>query len=51
MTRSLDIYAEMAELRAELAHSLLTRKERRDALQRLDELLTEAEVGQGRAGA
>ncbi|MFC3207574.1 MULTISPECIES: hypothetical protein [Hyphomicrobiales] len=38
-----DIYAEIAELRAELAHCILTRKERRETQQRLDQALTEAE--------
>lgn len=39
MTKVLDIYAEIAEL----AHCILTRKERRDSLQCLEELLAEAE--------
>lgn len=43
MTMVLDIYAEIAELRAELTHCILTRKERRDAQRRLEELLAEAE--------
>lgn len=43
MTQLLDIHAEITELRAELAHCILTRKERRDGLRRLEELLTEAE--------
>ena len=51
MTRILDIYAEMAELRAELAQCILTRKERSDALRRLEELRTEAERRQGQEGA
>jgi predicted ATP-grasp superfamily ATP-dependent carboligase len=43
MTRILDIYTEMAELRVELSHCILTRKERRESLRRLEELLAEAE--------
>lgn len=43
MTKVLDIYAEIAELRAELAHCILTRKERRESQRRLEELLAEAE--------
>lgn len=42
MTR-VDIYTEIAELRAELRHCILTRKERRESLRRLEELLAEAE--------
>lgn len=38
-----DIYAEIAELRAELAHCILTRKERRETQLRLDRALVEAE--------
>ena len=38
-----DIYAEIAELRAELAYCILTRKERRETQQRLKQALTEAE--------
>ncbi|MBY3060337.1 hypothetical protein HF263_30490 [Rhizobium leguminosarum] len=37
-----DIYAEIAELRAELAYCIMTRKERRDTQLRLDQALTEA---------
>jgi hypothetical protein len=44
-----DIYAEIAELRAELAHCILTRKERRETQQRLDRALTEAEHRQREA--
>ena len=44
-----DIYAEIAELRAELAQCILTRKERREAQQRLDQALTEAERRQREA--
>lgn len=51
MTRILDIYAEMAELRAELAHCILTRKERKGSLQRLDELCAEAKHRQRAEGA
>ena len=43
MTRVLDIYAEIAELRAELAECFLTRKERAETLRRLQEALAEAE--------
>ncbi|MFG1315459.1 hypothetical protein [Xanthobacter autotrophicus] len=39
MTQVLDIHAEITEL----AHCILTRKERRDGLRRLEELLAEAE--------
>lgn len=46
MTRVLDIYAEMAELRAELVRCILTRKERRESLERLKQLVAEAERGQ-----
>jgi len=45
-----DIYAEIAELRAELAHCILTRKERRETQQRLDQALTEAERRGARGG-
>lgn len=38
-----DIYAEIAELRAELTHCILTRKERRETQLRLDQALAEAE--------
>ena len=41
MTQVLDIYAEIAEL----VHCILTRKERAEALRRVDELLAEAERG------
>ncbi|ETR79473.1 MULTISPECIES: hypothetical protein [Hyphomicrobiales] len=44
-----DIYAEIAELRAELAHCILTRKERRETQQRLDQALAEAERRQREA--
>ncbi|WP_193752816.1 hypothetical protein [Aureimonas ureilytica] len=37
-----DLFAEIAELRAELAHSLLTRRERRDAMRRLATLTAQA---------
>jgi len=51
MTRILDIYAEMAELRAELTQCILTRKERSDALRRLEELRAEAQRRQIQEGA
>ncbi len=38
-----DNYAEIAELGAELAHCILTRKPRRETQQRLDQALSEAE--------
>ncbi|HEV2575454.1 MAG TPA: hypothetical protein VGU72_27215 [Beijerinckiaceae bacterium] len=38
-----DIYAEIAELRAELAHCILTRRERHETQERLDQALVEAE--------
>jgi hypothetical protein len=43
MTQVLDIHAEIAELRAELAHCILTRKGRAETLRRLDDLLAEVE--------
>ena len=43
MTHILDIFAEISELRAELASTVLTRAERTETLQRLDAALTEAE--------
>ncbi|WP_371349453.1 hypothetical protein [Ancylobacter sp. IITR112] len=43
MTKVLDIYAEIAELRAELAHCIFTCKQRRESQRRLEELLAEAE--------
>ncbi|MFG1347738.1 hypothetical protein V5F59_22840 [Xanthobacter autotrophicus DSM 431] len=39
MTDFIDIHTEIAELRAELSACLLTRKERADALQRIENLL------------
>ncbi len=45
MTMVLDIHAEIAELRAELAHCILTRQERAEALRRLEELLARTERG------
>jgi len=47
MTMVLDIHTEIAELRAELAHCVLTRKERAEALRRLEELLTRTERSGG----
>lgn len=46
MTNFIDIHAEIAELRAELSICFLTRKERADALRRIEELL--AAVAQNR---
>lgn len=43
MTAIHDIYAEIAELRAELADCILTRKERAETQHRLEEALAEAE--------
>ncbi|WP_279483515.1 hypothetical protein [Aureimonas sp. SK2] len=37
-----DIFAEIAELRAELAHCLLTKRERADAIRRIERLTAEA---------
>lgn len=44
-----DIYAEIAELRAELAHCILTRRERRETQLRLVQALTEADRRQREA--
>ena len=44
-----DIYAEIAELRAELAHCILTRRERRETQLRLVQALTEADHRQREA--
>lgn len=41
MTNFFDIHAEIAELRAELADCILTRRERAATLQRLETLLAE----------
>ena len=43
MTQVHDIYAEIAELRAELDHCILTRKERAETLRRLDAARAEAD--------
>lgn len=43
MNTIIDIYAEIAELRAELSGCILTRRERAETLRRLDEALAEAE--------
>ncbi|CAA0129215.1 hypothetical protein [Starkeya nomas] len=44
-----DIYAEIAELRAELAHCILTRREHRETQLRLVQALTEADHRQREA--
>lgn len=51
MTQISDIYAEIAELRAELAHCILTRNERAEAQRRLEAALAEAEGRRGAEGA
>jgi len=43
MTDFIDIHAEIAELRAEIADCLLTREELTEALRRLEDLLAEVE--------
>ncbi len=43
MDNAFDIYAEIAELRAELAECILTRRERAETQVRLDQLLAEAD--------
>lgn len=43
MTQVLDIYAEIAELRAEFDHCILTREERAETLRRLEAARAEAE--------
>ncbi len=43
MDYAFDIYADIAELRAEIAECILTRKERAEAQARLDQLLAEAD--------
>jgi hypothetical protein len=43
MTNFFDIHAEIAELRAELAECILTRRERATTLRRLETLLVEVE--------
>ena len=43
MNNAFDIYAEIGELRAELAECILTRKERAETQARLDQLLAEAD--------
>lgn len=43
MTEIYDIYAEIAEQRAELMYCILTRKERIETQRRLDAALAEAE--------
>ena len=44
-----DIYQEIAELRAELSDCILTRKERKETQQRLQEAVAEAERRRGEA--
>ncbi|MFC5422714.1 hypothetical protein ACFPOB_24430 [Bosea eneae] len=43
MNSAFDIYADIAELRAELAECILTRTERAETQARLDQLLAEAD--------
>lgn len=43
VNNAFDIYADIAELRAELAECILTRKERAETQARLDQLLAEAD--------
>ncbi|MFG1465850.1 hypothetical protein V5F77_23490 [Xanthobacter sp. DSM 24535] len=43
MKTVIDIHAEIAELRAELAHCMLTVKERKETLRQLNDMLVEAE--------
>ncbi len=47
MTYIFDIYAEIAELRAELAHCILTPEERAETRRRLEEALEEADRRRG----